>query len=363
MPFSFCNSQQIRYDNNIYRGILSDLYLNHQPYAKSEAMARGLVANSNGSFGSYYNPSLTSLNEGISFDYSYSQADAKKPSLNYYQLSYSKKKLGSIGVSAYYFSKAPESIYGFEEHKRGSYYDALYTINYSREVIKDMYAGINVGVYHFHHFYYQFFGMGYPGNFAIHDGLTLDLGLLKKFTIEAADVKHTFQLGAAAYNITDSRVESNDDYAIYTEPLPIIVRAGVSYQFKAYNAGSEIDAFETFTHFEFEKTVNSVYPGVFKIGQEVSFADIFFFRGGILYRKKPESDYSYYFGFTKQKYEPEFTAGFGVSIPIHKIFDIRNTLNLKVDYSTVDEGNINLYEYYYDNDKYNVFSIGLNLTL
>ena len=128
---------QETYDNNFYEGIFSNIYLNHHPNIRAEAMGRGLSASDNGDYAPLYNPALSSLTKGVKVNYSYSQQESEKPSLNYYEASYSNQKMGSIGLSAYYYSKSPLSGWFIEMQNHKSYYDALYTINYAREVSKD----------------------------------------------------------------------------------------------------------------------------------------------------------------------------------------------------------------------------------
>lgn len=127
---------QETYENNMYFGTLATLYVYHTPSAKAEAMGRGQVANNSGDYGAYYNPALTSLSSGVKFNYSYTEVGRAKPSLHYYEASYSNKKFGSIGLSAYHYSKDQQNIYAFKDKYSGGYYDAIYNLNYSREVLK-----------------------------------------------------------------------------------------------------------------------------------------------------------------------------------------------------------------------------------
>jgi len=328
---NFCLSQETVNDKNIYEGILSELFVNHQPSAKGDAMGRGLVANNDGDFGAYYNPALTSLSEGLKFNYSYSQSEPDKPSFNYYEVSYTNEKLGSIGLSAHYYSKNPY-WYSYYNASKKSYYDAAYTINYSREVIKDFYAGLNLGIYHYTQYFDNFNGDVY---LIYDDGLTMDLGLLKKFHLYNKSDKHVFEIGAALYNITNSKYSRNfGDYLLEKSPLPVTFRIGGSHQLKMIRTGNYGDytPVQLFTHIEFEKIINSELDAVFKIGEEITIMDIVILRGGYFYSKVTEKRYpddNYYF-------QSEFTAGAGLNIPINKLFKFKTPLNLKLDYTSKD---------------------------
>lgn len=346
---------QETYENNMYFGTLATLFVYHTPSAKAEAMGRGQVANNNGDYGAYYNPALTSLSNGIKFNYSYTEVGRAKPSLHYYEVSYSNKKLGSIGLSAYHYSKDQQNIYAFKNKYSGGYYDAVYNLNYSREVYKGFYAGMNLGVFHYSNYIYNI--TGFPES-AIDDGVTIDLGLLKKFEIISSSQKQIIQLGTALYNITNSKTSrTSRSYNInFVNSLPVIFRIGASHQieFKDKAALGESDLFSLFTHFEYEKIINSSFDAVFKIGEEISVREIFYLRAGYYYSEVGDNSY-------EGGYHSEFTAGAGVNIPVSKIFNFKNPLNLKIDVSSV--GPPKEPKHFYSNLASGDFSTNNNLTL
>lgn len=330
--FALLTSQlysQETYENNMYSGTLATLFVYHTPSAKAEAMGRGQVANNNGDYGVYYNPALTSLSNGVKFNYSYTEVGRAKPSLHYYEVSYSNKKLGSIGLSAYHYSKDQQNIYAFKDKYNGGYYDAVYNLNYSREVYKGFYAGMNFGVFHYSNYIYSI--TGFPES-AIDDGVTIDLGLLKKFEIFSSSQKQFLQFGTALYNITNSKTSrTSRSYNInFVNSLPVLFRIGASHQiqFKDKDALGESDLFSLFTHFEYEKIINSSFDAVFKIGEEISVKDIFYLRAGYYYSEVGDNSY-------QGGYHSELTAGVGVNIPMSKIFNFKNPLNLKIDVSSI----------------------------
>ena len=59
--------------NPLYEGLLQGLYLDRQPSPVAESMGGGLTAYTKNEFGAFYNPALTSLNAGLTFNYSHSK--------------------------------------------------------------------------------------------------------------------------------------------------------------------------------------------------------------------------------------------------------------------------------------------------
>lgn len=342
----FCSNisySQLGHGKNIYYGALSDLYLNRQPSPKAEAMARGHVANTDGDFGSFYNPALTSLTKGINFNSSYSEPSKEKFSYNYLGLSYTNEKTGSLGISRYYWGKDDKNYR--DSRVNGKVYNAIYTINYSKEVVKDFFAGVNVGVYHVSYYPDAYIGirLGTEYEYSVHDdGVTLDFGLLKKITLKNnldKNLSHTFQIGSSIYNITGSKVHYIN-YVPVEESLPVIFRIGGSYALKINDGGIKTskEMISSFTHVEFEKVLNSDYDAVYKIGEELLIYEIIALRAGYCYTKiRDESGDDYYWDIMP-KTQSDFTLGIGFQIPINKIFSFTAPLTLKIDYVSMEPG-------------------------
>lgn len=347
-------SQEV-YEQNTYFGILSNLFINHQPNARSEALGRGLVAGNDGNFGSYYNPALTSLSKGFNFNFSYSESRNAKPSITAYNIFYSGEKLGSFGISANIFSKRELNTYGFKAQNRWkSYYDAIYNINYSREVVKDFFAGVNLGIFHFHNYYEWIIPSGYMGNFVIDDGLYLDAGVLKRFMVKHSDFEHIFQLAAACNNITDSKIITTDIGYEEREPIPVILKVGGSYQFALLNGQDRHKIISTFTQIEFEKTVNSELSHTLKFGQELTIYEVLSLRLGYFSSPQGGSDYDD---------SKKFTYGLGVNVPLNKILKTKKPLNIKLDYAGTDLDKVNRYGFVYDYyDNYRIINLSVNFS-
>lgn len=342
----FCSNivhSQSGIERNTYYGALSDLYLNRQPSPKAEAMGRGLVANYDGDFGSFYNPALTSLTNGVSFNSSYSEPAKEKFSYNYLGLSYTNQKSGSFGISRYYWGKDDKNYW--DSRVNGKVYNAIYRINYSREVVKDFFAGVNLGVYHISYYPDAYIGIrvGTEYEYSVHDdGVTLDFGVLKKFTLDNSSNKYLFQtiqIGSSIYNLTGSKVAYINAEPV-REPLPVIFRIGGSYSLKIKDGGikKSNEMISSFTHVEFEKVLNSEFDAVFKIGEEILIYEIIALRAGYYYtRIRDEIGDSNYWDIMPQT-QSGFTLGVGFQVPINKIFKFAAPLTLKIDYVNIEPG-------------------------
>lgn len=318
-----------------YDGTLGELYLYRQPSAKAEAIGRGMVANNNSDFGSYYNPALTSLGSGITFNSSYSTpyylATASK--FNYFSVSYSDEKLGSFGLSRYYWTLGEELLTTNETGQEiitldNDLNNSLYTLNYSREVVKDFFAGINFSFIHQH----------YPepiGNEIVtpKDAFTSDIGVLKRFNLESSadkNINQSIQFAGSVVNFTGSKITYN--YDDDTSLLPIILRLGGSYNVKV-KGGSifpNSNLYESLTHVEYQNVTNSDYNKAFMIGEEFIFSDIFILRAGFFTQTVGlETQYN-------EGSQSQFTYGAGIKLPLNYIFNMKNTLSLGVDYVNME---------------------------
>ncbi|MBN8570886.1 MAG: hypothetical protein J0M18_14755 [Ignavibacteria bacterium] len=272
-----------------------------------------------------------------------SQALKPKSSFNFIGLSYTNQKSGSFGISRYYWGKDDKNYR--DSRVNGKVYNAIYTINYSKEVVKDFFAGVNVGVYHVSYYPDAYIGirLGTEYEYSVHDdGVTLDFGLLKKITLKNnldKNLSHTFQIGSSIYNITGSKVHYIN-YVPVEESLPVIFRIGGSYALKINDGGIKTskEMISSFTHVEFEKVLNSDYDAVYKIGEELLIYEIIALRAGYCYTKiRDESGDDYYWDIMP-KTQSDFTLGIGFQIPINKIFNFTAPLSLKIDYVSMEPG-------------------------
>lgn len=313
--------------SKIYEGALSQLYFDRQPNPKSEAMGRGLVANYDAEFGSYYNPALTSLGSGVNFNISHTALEEKTTDYNYIGIGYAGKKLGAFSISRYSWAEGIDpSGSSYKAH------NSIHTLNYSREVSENFYTGINLELVHLgslsHYYYSPYFDTeyGYYDQKAS-DALTVDIGVLKKFDLgDATDknIERAIQIAGAIYNITGERIANKNDNTY--EILPVIFRAGFSYHVKKSDTEKDFfsSAVESFTHFEVENILNATTYTSVKLGEELIIANFLILRTGLF-----NDGYNNSF----RNKELQLSLGAGIKLDLGKIVNSDKNINLIFDYA------------------------------
>ncbi|MBS1492519.1 MAG: hypothetical protein JST55_03350 [Bacteroidetes bacterium] len=353
-----------------YNGAMDELYLNRQPSARVDAMGKASAVSMTGDFGSYYNPALTSMSKGITANASFSSPYYfdETIKLNYLELGYSDKKIGSISFSRYFLNVGE---YNYKDRRFYSYtrpatYNSIYRLNYSREIVKNFYAGVNFGASHmgFDIIPVPFqVGNEKPKSTAAVDAFTLDFGLLKKFEFEPTKVNkslHSIIIGASIYNINKPAI-TNYRTKAETYSLPQILRLGACYNVKLGPKQSSKDAYviQSTTNIEYENVVNSEYDVIYKFGEELLIADFFSIRTG--YFNTSVNDNQYESGYTNSKNDEtqfDFSFGLGLKIPLSEMFNMKNSLVLKFDFahlSTPVRGNASP-----DGEAYTTYAFNLN---
>ncbi len=333
----FCNlSAQSFFQSDKYSGTLAELYLHRQPSAKAEAMGMGMVANTDADFGSYYNPALTSLGNGINVSTSFSNPyyGADKSKFNYLGASYSDKKLGSFGLSRYHWTIGEEILitneFGTEVGIAYDYSLSLYTLNYSRELPNNFFAGVNIGIAHIN-------SSGTPvySSTDFKDAFTLDLGILKKITLDnpSKNTGHSISLGASVINITGSKIKSTYEGISYDNLLPVVLRLGGSYNLKVKGKGliPGGNLFESLTLLEYRNVINSNYYKTISFGEEFTLSDIFILRLGYFSQRVGVETID------NIGTQSKFTYGAGVKLPLNRIFEMKNSLSLGIDYVNMSQ--------------------------
>jgi len=335
----FTVSSQISFAQNTeYSGFLEELFIARQPSPRAEAMGRGLAADNQNDFGSYYNPALTSLTDGLqvntSFSNRYSYYDSSF--YNYFGASYKLKNMGSFGLSRYQYNIGFDIEESTASQPEGTgniyriYYD-LFSLNYSREVVKDFYAGININAVDIHN----------SSSVITLDKkilYTLDIGLLKKISLPGftnTGISHSVSVGTSFYNVTNSKyvftytgvpVSGSGDVH-----LPVIFRGAASYNLKLKGTGFAKNSsdFALLTNFEYEKILNTARYETYKFGAELTIKDILSLRVGHFSRKANVK--STIFDYNTGEFS-QFTYGGGIKIPLHLIFNMKTPLSLSIDY-------------------------------
>lgn len=318
-----------------------NIYYGRQPSAKAEGMGKGFVANTSNDFGAFYNPASTSLTKGLTAFASYSNRyyTDNNANYNYQGLSYNFDKIGTFGLSRYYIGSGLDRLIGDNFNYK------LYTLNYSREVLSNFFAGVNVNLISAHQVPYVIFGEYDP--YEEKSTASFDLGLIKKFEFKSdlLNRKEEIILGASMINMFGTRISV---YGIDRD-VPVIGRIGIGHSLNILknNLVKNSHTFKIFTHAEFEKEFGHGNINMIKAGTDFTLFDIVSLRGG------------FYHSFKQQRASAKtnLTYGVGLNIPVDKFFDGKYPFKVNIDYVNLDQSNIERSSNY---ENFNLLSMKVN---
>lgn len=354
--------------SNEYNGYLEELFIARQPSPRAEAMGRGHVADNQNDFGSFYNAALTSLSEGLkvntSFSHNYYSTDSAF--YNYFGASYKLKNIGTFSLSRYHFNYGQEFLYTTAYNPEGTgekyqiYYD-IYILNYSREIFKDFYAGLNINLTDNYMPDISVFAQNSKKIVP-----SFDIGFLKKINLPVSSnsfLSQSVNLGLSINNFTSAKYTYSDTVSSSDAYLPVIFRFGGSYNLnvKGNSIKKNGNVFSLLAHLEYEKVLNTAKYETYKIGGEVVVWDILALRAGWFSRNAniTRSVFSYNLGAFSQ-----FTYGAGVKIPLDVIFNMKTPLSMSIDYVNLElknrERNYMMGIEEQELKNYNTFSINMN---
>lgn len=310
---------------------MQELYFDRQPSSKAESMGGGLSAYTENEFGSYYNPALTSLSNGLVVNTSFSNnyRSNEKGGFKYLGATYKIKNIVTIGFSRYDFYYGDD--YYASNGMEAMFVDLHNTItalNISKEIFKDFYAGVNLEIIKANEIFFYFPKIGERNLYPI------DIGILKKFNLpnKSSNITQSIQVGSSLYNLNN--VEYDYDYYLsfinvfgtHHILLPVTFRLGASYnlKFKENRILKDFNIINFLAHAEMEKVLNSNLYTRLKFGCELTLLDILSLRAG------------YYFGNTyvyklASDYTP-LTYGIGLNIPFNSLFNMSSTISISIDY-------------------------------
>jgi hypothetical protein len=315
-----------------YSGIFYDFYFLRQPSPRMESMGGGTAANNLNEFAMSYNPALTSMGEGLNAYYSYSDKIYYRSNSKYNNAgaTYNLKKSGSIGVSfnSMYFSTGYVTDVMYET-------TTLYTVNYSREILNDFYAGINLSIF-------------LPSRpVSKKTAYPIDIGLLKKFVIKnrgKSSTAHSVMLGSSLRNVSKARIHFYDDY-YYT--LPQIFRLGAGYSF-SFNGNLLIKNSKTinaFIHLDYENVLNAYNMNAYRAGMEIELLEILSLRGGYCEGNGIIAD------------KNRFTYGAGIKLALSRYIEQKNNFTLFLDYASMKQ---NAHDFYGNLRNFQTIAVRVN---
>ena len=359
-----------------YNGALYEMFFGSEPSARAEGMGKHLSAVTGDAFSYYYNPagmaSLKGLNLNAAFAGPYYTTDNKKLDNSYFDFfsaSYNIKKYGTAGLSADYFKYSYDRTaydeFGNARVVSSDLSNTIYRLTLSSEVIKDLYAGLNLNLLHQDNDLSDFAVGNEKGTGKV-DVFYFDLGVLKSFNFNSKKLDQKVSVGTSIINVNTATFAYLDD--VQQEQLPVLFRLGASYEMNINDRSisSKLRSYKFLVDAEYEDLFNSKYYSGFHGGFEFTFLEILSLRAGFYSQENVESMYSFdttsgIFNINVSKNEndiSEFTYGFGLNIPVKQLTDGKTPIEIKFDYA-----NLNQPSYKKDSDspgKFHVYTIIFN---
>lgn len=321
-----------------YRKYNFGFFFGRQPSARSEAMGRTLTAANDGVFTAFYNPAGIVLNQGLNVAFSYASPYylLTEANYNFIGLTYNARKLGTFGMHRFHFSSGQEQrIRSVNDPDKvlDSYIPSttFYTISYAKEIMTDLTIGLNFNLY-----------SDKMSDTKTIKSYPINIGLLKTLLIKnERENKKRLNFGASIKNVFGTNIDFSSPALIadslynlsYEESLPIILTTGLSYELllSKHPTLSNLHLFGMTLQLEYEDVLNYKYQAGIKIGSELSFLDIFYFRTGY-YSFKSDPDL-----LSGKKRLTDFTYGFGIHLPIDEFIKEKFPLTISFDLTSLKQ--------------------------
>ncbi len=194
------------------------------------------------------------------------------------------------------------------------------------------------------------------------ENVYFDFGAIKKITIgknpklvQSASVGvDVSNLNNATLTLTVEPINATDQPQDLTNQLPVMNRYGANYQI-AWNEGILFDSLTTFKCmlvFDYRHLLNSEYYSGYRLGGEFTVLDMLIFRLGTF------EENHFNFGFSGNKtLISDFTYGFGLQVPLHKITKVPVQLN--IDYTSLPQ--VSFRKSTSDHENFTSLNFGLSL--
>ncbi len=309
-------------------GFLHEFYFGRLPSARAEAMGKCYNSIDGDLTTAFFNPAGTATIDGLELSGSlaspfYLLNDAE---YSYLSVGYKFSDYFVVGFGRNNFSLGQSISNQNENGELIGYYDEPFYSNYyltiSSQPLKNLYVGINAN-----YFIYHLFNEG-------SNTFYMDFGCIKKFQFGKNEIKnHSINLGVSIKNLNFAKLERSFIGVNFENELPVITRFGANYQY-TLDKHLLIDTLETFNFLfqgDYQLLLNSDYNSGFYTGTEILFLEILALRAGYYFEKE------YDFELPEVNYNSisQFTYGFGLQLPIHKLSKI--PLNINLDYTTLPQ--------------------------
>jgi hypothetical protein len=352
LVFSLILISSVLVNAQVYRGDYQVFFDYERPDARSEAMGKTQVTLYGSPSSSLYNPASSSFSDGLNVEYTHldQQHIEYINGAKYYTYgaSFNSKKYGAVAFDLHYYDQSNPMWSDWELYN--------YTLNYSYMPINDLSIGINI----------NYFRDNYMGTLTT--ACYWDLGLLRRISINTETSSQDIFIGASFLNVgnnqashtvdgfidqasglIDQRVELTEELA-----LPSVLKVGVSYDYETKLQLSGFKIFKIMASAEYSDMLNSGLYSYDKLGAEFTVLEALKLRLGY-YKEKINGNSD---NGNKENLS-EFTYGFGVNVPVQKIFNTKYPVSLQFDYASLKAPS---YSDIHSTDKhYSVFNLILNV--
>lgn len=331
------NCLLINLEAQIYQGFAQEMFLFSQPDARSEAMGRGSAVLYGSPFTSFYNPASSSFSKGANAEVSHLEFTfpmGQKGNYDFYGAGANLGKYGSLSFNYLNYTYGEIFYYTGESGpnvlKKYQPSENIFMLNYSRNVIDGLSAGININ------YFQDKIGVGEVS------GWTFDVGLLKKYSFESEKINQDIYLGLGLTNFTNTEISySNANWKtllpLQSDYLPSIMRLAAGYEFQPKSKVTGYQLIKVLFTTEYMDLLNSADNSQFQLGAELTLLEILKLRGG--YFTMGIENYGVDRNVSRLN---EATYGLGIELPVKKFSNMTVPLTIRFDHTSLPFPTYNL---------------------
>jgi len=338
-----------QYDGKLMR----EFFFGRLPNARAEALGTGYSAVAGDVFSTYYNPASLYFIDGIEFNNNYATP--------YYSFEKGKYTYSGVGYAVNDKIKLALSRFSFNNGEYVTYQDfdgndilktRPYTTNYSLSVAshyqKKLYFGMNTNLL-----------LHKIADDVPHKSLSIDLGVLKVYQLPKKEERiHSLNIAASVSNITKAKMKFEALNTPYKYELPAVFRFALChiYASKPNLRIKNLRIIQTLYHVELQNLINYKYLTAYRIGIELTLFEIISLRFGRYNETRAAKESTIEVSHISEK-----TYGFGLNIPVEKLFKNNIPLTIRIDYANLPQPN--LLEAYESWNNFSTLSLCINYRL
>ncbi|MEO0468923.1 MAG: hypothetical protein AAF206_04825 [Bacteroidota bacterium] len=309
-------------------GFQQEYFFGHFPNAQTDALGGTSVALGGNVFSAWTNPAGISQIDSRELNLSLSAPFFILRESDTYFLGYAQKlnETFSAGLSVHQFAMGPSTFdinFGSERYPVDAPKVTNVILSLAAEPIKGLHAGVNLNV----------FNWKYIDEIPITRAAFFDIGAVYEFAPNANHPDQQLQFGTSLTNTTFSRIQFDGPQGeVGDEAFPAIFRLGATYSGKGriQLVGANEGALSWLVSVEYMDLLNNEFRTTIRGGTEVMLYDVLAIRLGAYRQSKDNLGNP-----INASRDQQITHGFGVKIPIRRIFKDRVPFDIMVDYTSL----------------------------